>query len=302
MSAREDTLHLTNRTEYDSFLRNALALTGSITPKIILRVAIVVAYAALITFLDATYELYQMDLAPFEFTGIVLGIILVFRLNAGYDRWWEARKWWGSIVNQSRNLAICSRFYTGGNTVWFEEFLGRVACLPYVFKDSLRSVESLKDYESFLGKEKGKAISLADHMPTYAASEITSMIHKANRAGELDGFAMLKAQNELGKLIDAVGACERILKTPIPLVIAINTRRFIFAFLALLPFALAKDLGWSAPAAIGLIGYALLSLDQIGIELQHPFDPQRRSHLPLDDICKAIATNVLSLLESKSEE
>jgi len=96
-----------------------------------------------------------------------------------------------------------------------------------------------------------------------------------------------------------MGACERILKTPMPLVYAIKIRRFIFMFLLLLPFSLLEKAEFNTVIVFGLVAYPLLSLDRIGIELQHPFNTKSLSHLPLDNICGNIKLHCLSMLETK---
>jgi len=98
-------------------------------------------------------------------------------------------------------------------------------------------------------------------------------------------------------LVDHLGGCERILKTPMPLVYAIKARRFILTFLVLLPFSLIDNLGFSAVFIFLLVAYPLLSLDRIGIELQNPFDTKSLSHLPLHTICDSIKLHCLALLE-----
>ena len=102
-------------------------------------------------------------------------------------------------------------------------------------------------------------------------------------------------RRERALLIDAIGACERIRSTPVPLAIAIITRRLILLFLALLPLALVDRVGWFSPLVMAAASYPLFSLDEIGAELQNPFSSRNLSHLPLTPICQNIQANVLSL-------
>ena len=95
-----------NQHEHAGFLKNALAINGSVTPKVFKKVLLMVVYSSLISCLYYFIPFVSLPIGPFEYAGLVMGLILVFRVNAGYDRWWEARKIWGNIVNQSRNLAI----------------------------------------------------------------------------------------------------------------------------------------------------------------------------------------------------
>ena len=113
----------------------------------------------------------------------------------------------------------------------------------------------------------------------------------------LDGFVFMEMENQRNLLIELIGACERILKMPMPLVYAIKARRFILIFLLLLPFSLIENLGFSAVFIFFLVAYPLLSLDRIGIELQSPFATKNLSHLPLDTICESIKLHCLALLK-----
>ena len=117
----------------------------------------------------------------------------------------------------------------------------------------------------------------------------------------MDRFAFMQVDRERAALIDHIGACERILKTPLPLVYAIKIRRFIALFLLTLPFALLHRINgdWLIPLITMLVAYPLISLDQIGIELQNPFAKANLSHLPIGDISETIEKNVVGLLQAK---
>lgn len=287
---------LTNHGENKSFIRTALAWKGSASPQILPRVAAAMLYGAAVTYLVSLLPQSVMPITPFEYFGAVLGLLLVLRANAGVDRWWEARKIWGSIVNQSRNLAIAGYEYTKDKGELTREFLRWVAVWPYVMKASLRRSQKCPEASRLLGEEIGRAIETSQHMPTYVGSQVARLLLQMRKKG-LDDFAFHRAERERSIMIDNIGACERIRNTPIPYVLAIKVRRFILIFLALLPFALVETLGWLTPLVTALVSYPLFSLDEIGAELQNPFSPRNLSHLPLTSICETIEGNVLSLEE-----
>jgi putative membrane protein len=157
----------------------------------------------------------------------------------------------------------------------------------------------VSDLTPLLGKEKTEQLGSVRHLPSWINAELISMLASARQSNLLEGFEFQRIDRERAMLVDAVGACERILKTPMPLVFAIKARRFILIFLLLLPFALVDRVGLATPFVTGLVAYALFSLDQIGVELQNPFSVKNLSHLPLDDICCTIENNVLDLEEDK---
>lgn len=292
---------LSNRGEDKYFLKTALTWTGSVTPRVLPRVAASICYSTAVVVLCNFFPILTISMTPFEYSGAVLTLLLVSRVNAGVDRWWEARKIWGSIVNQSRNLALIGFEYSTGVGTIRKSFLGWVACWPHVMRESLRDERQLSEVQNLIGPEETKKIYNSVHMPTYVGSRIIQFLKELRHNG-LDDFAFQVAERERAALIDAIGACERIKSTPIPLVLAIKMRRFILLFLLLLPFALSAKVGWITPLVTGLASYPLFSLDEIGAELQNPFSPRNLSHLPLNKICQTIESNVMNLWYSGQEK
>jgi putative membrane protein len=285
-----------NTPESKSFLTTALAWHGSVSPRVLPRVIAAAAYSAVVYAIDEYFLHFAIPITPFEYSGVVLGLILVMRLNAGHDRWWEARKIWGNIVNQSRNLALVVYGYGEKDHPSTLELLRWIASWPHVMRESLRRETNLTEVTQILGAEETQKIREAQHMPMYVALRITGLLQNLRKHG-LDDFTFHRAEGERSALIDAIGACERIRNTAIPLVLAIKTRRFLLFFLALLPLGLVEDAGWLTPLVVALASYPLFSLDEIGAELQNPFSPRNLSHLPLTEICKNITSNILALPE-----
>jgi ion channel-forming bestrophin family protein len=272
-----------------------LAWQGSVTPRVLPRVAVVAAYAAVVYAASRFAPAFSIPVTPFEYSGAVLTLILVLRVNAGHDRWWEARKIWGSIVNQSRNLAMVVYSYNEKKDELVDNTLRWIAAWPHVMRESLRNEKSLVEVAALVGDEEAEKLRNAQNMSMYTSYKIAGSLLKMRQHG-LDSFAFLRAETERSQLIDAIGACERIRNTRMPLVLAIKTRRFIALFLLLLPLALVDRAGWLTPLIVALASYPLFSLDEIGAELQNPFSSRNLSHLPLDGICRNIAGNVLGLL------
>lgn len=287
-------IDLSNQFESRSFMRTALAWRGSITPRIMPRVFYAGVYSFWVVWLLSYFPSFVFSMTPFEYSGIVLGLVLVARVNAGLERWWEARKIWGSIVNQSRNLATIIYQYAPEKSVLKDTLLHWVALWPHTMREQLRGERELNNAHKLIQFEEVTKVAEAKHMPMFVSARIASLLQDMRKEG-FDDFAFHRAERERSLLIDAIGACERIKNTPIPLVLAIKTRRFIFLFLLLLPVALRSDLGWLTPFVMCLTAYPLFSLDEIGVELQNPFAKTNLSHLPLDTICKTIEGNVLEL-------
>jgi putative membrane protein len=273
---------------------------GSITPYVVMRILFFGTFATVV-WLGAAHLAVDTGLgvAPYEIVGAVLALLLVMRTNAGYDRWYEARKLWGGIVNQSRNLALVGLTYGPRDPMWRERFVRWTAAFSHTSRHSLRGERELDDIRPLLGTEAGM-VARADHMPSCVAKELAELLHHAVDRGQMDRFAFLQAEHERALLIDHIGACERILKTPLARVFSIKIRRFLFLYLIALPLGIVDKSGALTPLLTMMVAYPLLSLDQIGIELQSPFSTQRLGHLPLGEICRGIERDLMALLERSS--
>ncbi len=292
-----------------TFWRDALGIDGSVTPHVIPNVLVMGGVASAICasswlLLKTSGIDLALPVAPYEYMGAALGLLLVLRTNAGYDRWWEARKLWGGIVNQCRNLAISGLTYGPRDAAWQDEFVRWVAVFPYASCASLRDETEQPKIEALLGTNAAAKVFQSNHMPTYAAQRLALLLRQACENADMDRFAFMQVDRERAQLIDHLGACERIKKTPLAHAYSIKIRRFITIFLLTLPFALLHLIGhnWLVPAITMLVSYPLFSLDQIGYELQNPFSVSNLDHLPLDAICSAIENNVMALKSEHAPE
>jgi ion channel-forming bestrophin family protein len=282
--------------ERRDFWREVLALSGSVTPFILKRVAVFGLYGALVWWV-ATYTHVRTGLgvAPYEIIGAILALVLVLRTNSGYDRWYEGRKLWGGIVNQSRNLGVVGTAYGPDDPAWRNRFLRWTAVFPHLARHTLRGETDFSDLDNLMTPEEIEQLERADHAPLYCSLQVAHMLQSARKSEAMDGFAFMRADDQRAQLIDHIGACERILATPLAKVMSIKVRHFIFLYLAMLPLAIVDKSGMLTPFLTMLVAFPLLSLDQIGIELENPFSVRRLSHLPLGDIGDKIQRNVMAL-------
>ena len=310
-----------------SFFKGTFLFRGSVASRVLVDV-VIFGLIALVVVLVHHYakQIFDVDLTipvgPFEAAGAVLGLLLVLRVNAGYNRWWEARVLWGGIVNQSRNLAIAGLTYGPKDGKWQSDFIRWVAAFPHVTRRSLRGERKFPELKRLLPNKDLRWLEQSQHMPDAVASAIAHELNEArnNPAKPMDGFGFLRAERERSKLIDYLGGCERILKTPLARSSVIQVRQFVFLFLLTFPLTLLANFeaettslfnftksGYQSnpflliPMFEMILAYFLLSLDRIGMELQNPFDTGRIDFLPLDEICTTIERNVLELLHDTSE-
>ncbi len=278
-------------------------LQGSVTPYVLGRVVFFGIFATLVWGVYQIAEFHPgIEVAPYEIVGVVLALLLVQRTNAGYDRWWEGRKLWGGIVNQSRNLAMIGVAYGPRDASWQQQFARWTAAFAHTCRHSLRGDTNIDDMRELLGDQDTERLLAAQHMPMYASGRVAKLLRDAVASAGMDRFAFIQAEKERATLIDHIGACERIHKTPLAQVFSIKIRRFLFLYLTVLPIAIVDKVGIGTPLIVLMVAYPLLSLDQIGIELQSPFVTDRLSHLPLNDISANIEENVFCHLQTTCDE
>jgi ion channel-forming bestrophin family protein len=291
----------------NTFLREAFTLADSVTPRVLPYVGAFALFSAVVAAVSWCCERYYgfhlvLEVGFHEIGGVVLTIALILRTNAGYERWWEARKLWGGIVNQCRNLAISGLAYGPKDSKWQEQLVRWTAIFPFAARSTLEGVPLAQQAEELLGMPEAKQLRAAQHMPSYVAKRIAEILEAGASAG-MSRFAFVQIDKERATLIDHIGGCERILKTPLPQVYSIKIRRILALFLLTLPFVLLDRVShvWLVPLITTLVAYPLISLDQIGHELQNPFCPRNLSHLPLTDISMTIERNLQGLIRPPLE-
>ncbi len=281
-----------------AFWREAFALRGAASARVLPRTAAFALLAMVATLLQRSVPELAIRADVMEVSGLVLGLLLVFRTAAGYERWWEARKLWGEIVNHSRNLTVEAIAYGPVDAAWQRELARLVAAFAHATRGTLRDDRTLPEVTALLGNAEAGRVAHAEHMPSHLSARIGVLLRSARENGSLDPFAFLQIDRERAALLDCVGGCERILRTPIPTVYSVTIRRFVALYLCALPFALTGPAGLLSPVYAVLIAYPILSLEQIGAELQNPFVTRSLSHLDLPALTTTVEQNVAGLVGS----
>ena len=274
--------------------------------KIMRSVVIMAIYATIVCVVFEYVLKINEDSMPinttiFSLLGVLLSIFLVFRTNSAYDRWWEARKQWGALVNNTRNLAI----YVQGMFPKEDKAVRRFMA-THISNFCLALVEHLRDGTKlenliYLSEEDIAEYETKGHIPNHIALEIFERLAEAHRRGEINegDYINIKAQHQ--SLLDILGACERIKKTPIPFSYAVYMRIFITAYGLLLPFALLNMFHlWTIPIA-AFVFFALIGVELLGEEIEDPFGLDCND-LPTGDIAHTIKNNVFEILEDRSSK
>jgi ion channel-forming bestrophin family protein len=253
-------------------------------------------YAAVIAWLETSYwQLGETShvkniTVVHTLVGFVISMLLVFRTNTAYDRWWEGRRMWGSLVNNSRNLAIKIAVMVKGND---DKMLFRrlIPAFSAVLSQHLRNV----DVSHELFEDATLKPNHYNHKPNQVVKAIMSQVNELYENGKITGDQLIVLNAEIQSLLDVCGACERIKNTPIPYSYSAFIKKFIFFYVMSLPFGYVFQLGYYVVPVVVFVFYVLASLELIAEEIEDPFGNDQND-LPLEKISENIRKNVEELI------
>ena len=231
-------------------------------------------------------------IAVYSLIGFVISLLLVFRTNTAYDRWWEGRKKWGEMVNDTRNLA--SKLSALLSDQEDKDFYKRmIPNFVFACKEHLRKgvdIQTLK-----LNEKEFESIRSKNHIPLAISNLMFKKFIELRKRGVLSNEDIFILDKNLNALIDSIGACERIKNTPIPYSYSLFIKKFIFIYVTTLPLAFVTTFGyWSALIAT-FVFYILVSMEVLAEEIEDPFGNDDND-LPTDQMCERIEANVEEVL------
>ncbi|KIA99419.1 membrane protein [Flavobacterium sp. KMS] len=222
--------------------------------------------------------------------GFVISLLLVFRTNTAYDRWWEGRKLWGNLVNNSRNLAIklSAMLKDENDRKFFRKFIPLYADILHKhLHDSETSKQLFEDVDLEIDHHK--------HKPNQVKRIIFHKINDLYDAKKISGEQLIILNDELQAFTDVCGACERIKNTPIPYSYSAFIKKFIFFYIMTLPFGYSISLGYYVAPVVVFVFYVLASLELIAEEIEDPFGDDEND-LPTKKIAENIKKHVEELI------
>jgi ion channel-forming bestrophin family protein len=222
--------------------------------------------------------------------GFVISLLLVFRTNTAYDRWWEGRKLWGELVNNSRNLALklSVMLKDEHDRNYFKKLIPSYAS---VLQKHLANDDTAKVLFEGLVLE----IDQHKHKPNQVAKMLFQKIQDLYEQGKISGDQLLILNQELISFTNVCGACERIKNTPIPYSYSAFIKKFIFFYIMTLPFGYVFSLGYYVIPVVVFIFYVLASLELIAEEIEDPFGYDAND-LPTEKIAANIKKHVEEIL------
>lgn len=265
-----------------------------------LMLLIICTYTAVVVFVEKDWLQLDKDhylkntITLQSLLGFAISILLVFRTNTAYDRWWEGRKLWGGVVNNSRNLAIkIHAIFPEKNE--HREFFRKIipffakALNQHLLAESTRLMLDEIDHPEL-------KIDRTKHIPNQVSRALYQKVMSLNRKGILSFDEVRILDHELSALVDICGACERIKNTPIPYSYSVFSKKIVFFYILSLPIGLSFTLGYFCIPIVALVFYVMVGMELVAEEIEDPFGGDSND-IPMERITNNIFKHVNEILE-----
>lgn len=288
------------------FLSLLLTIQGSILPRVLPQILLIAGLGGVgVLLLDHFPSvLPSYSLAPFSILGLMLSLLLGFRNNASYARWWEARQQLGDLLVQARSLArlaVCYLDQTPQQQVIQLRVITLLRAFARVLLRSLRNPDVRGCLDDLLSEQEAAVVYQARNPADQLLRMLSTEIAAAQRTGLLSDILVTTFEGRVTALADIQAACERLQNTPIPFAYMLLVHRTAYIFCFLLPFGLVGSTGTATPFISALVAYAFFGLDALSEELEEPFG-ERPNQLPLLAIERTLEINMLEALRLPTPE
>lgn len=276
---------------------------GSILPAIWLKLAITVVTAILVTLVHGCLYQFKVELTPIPFSlmGLALAIFLGFRNSASYERYWEARKLWGSLnqccrnlVRQTESFVYCPTDRGTQVEATRHRIIRTVMAFPHSLRHHLRGSDPGADLGRLLMPEWQLRLPPMANQPAALLHEIGQEVRACLQRQALSAVLAQQIDQSLNQLSEVLGSCERIKNTPIPFSYSVLLHRTVYIYCYLLPFGLVDTIGKLTPVVVGIVAYTFFGLDAIGDEIEEPFGTTPND-LPLTALSYAVEIDLRQL-------
>ncbi|PRQ07621.1 bestrophin family protein [Enhygromyxa salina] len=295
-----------------AWLRQLLLIRGTSLVWTWKRVSLATGVATIATVLHQLHGgSSAIDLSPLPFTliGLALSIFLGFRNNTSYDRFWEGRKLWGSLVNVARSFtrqlltlvgprmvdANCDHRAGVGEAAEMQAVRHALvhALIAYVhaLRHHLRDEDGLEQLHGLLPPELLASLASEHNRPVAITQWIGDQLRGLYDRGWIHAHHLTVLEASLTEITAVQGACERIKSTPIPASYTVLIHRIVVLYCVGLPFGILSTVGTMTPVVVAIVAYAFYGLDAVGTEIEDPFglDP---NDLPLSALSRMIEVNL----------
>ena len=284
------------RYEPRSWLNVVVRVKGTVLRRVALRTLLVAAMAATVAWLKNARGIdLSIPVIVHSIVGVALGLLLVFRTNASYDRYWEGRKLVGGMVNTCRDLGRQVASYLPDDQEARERAAGLIIAFYATIRRYLRGERDLPELAGVLSADDLRELDRRRAQPLGVAQRLTDLLVDRARRGTLSEERLRTLDSNITTMIGLWGGAERIVATPVPFAYAHHIKVFLTGFCFTLPFALVGTIHWFAVVGAAAVAFGMFGIDEIGVEIEDPFGYDDND-LPMDDIGGRIATDVYQVL------
>ncbi len=262
-----------------------------------INVIVVMTVSAITVELYTTHENWSFLAIPLGIPSIIgttISLILAFRTNASYGRWWEARQIWGAIVNDSRSL-VRQTLANLSDTHEIERLAQRQIAWNYALSRSLRQQEVMPAIEKYLSAEEIDFVKKQSNIPNALLLLHERQLKKQHELGNLDTYQYIQISSLVQNLTDSMGKCERIKNTYFPTQYSFYIHFTIMTFVISLPFGIMKEMGFFTVFIAGIVAFLFLTIEHMAIDLQRPFE-NAPNDTPMTALSRTIEINILQML------
>lgn len=278
---------------------------GSVLPALLPRLILLFLLSIAVVYLHGTIFSFKVPLnpAPLTLFGFVLALFLGFRNNVSFDRFWEGRKLWGALLNDTRSLARQATTLIDDTpdkqcTIHFVQLL---VSFTYALKHQLRDTNASEDLKERLSDEQFKTIATARFKPAMLIKLMAEWVKDAKSNKKIDSVQQIRFDENFDKLAEILGGCERIKSTPLPYSYRVLLHRTVYLYCLLLPFGLVDSLQWLTPFIVVFIAYTFVAFEAIADEIEQPFGTEAND-LALNAMCLTIESTLLELIGEQPPE
>lgn len=279
-----------------NWFRMLLIWRGSVLPRILPQLFAITALAGLVTVLHG--ELFRLKISltfvPFTLIGVALAIFLGFRNSASYERYWEARKLWGGVLNDTRTLTRQAMTLPEPDRD-ARPFVQGLIAFTHALRHQLRGTDAGADLARWLPAEQAEALAGARFKPAMILLQLARWLQGLRREGRLDPLLAQAMERPLAGLTEHLGGCERIAGNPLPYTYGVIIHRTVYLYCFLLPFGLVDSIGAMTPLMVAFVAYTFLSLEELSEELEDPFGLSAND-LALDAMALGIEATLREML------
>lgn len=271
-------------------------LQGSYFKRLIVPQALLFIFSFLIYFYQTHIATEPVPLNPsvFAILGISLAIFHGFCNNAAYDRFWEGRKLWGTLVWLSRNIARQVLTLPNVSMAEKQAFIRHQIAFVHSLRQQLRGEDNTANLQRLLTVEEQQAVAGQNFIALRLTQIMGQMLANWQAEQKIDVWQWQSLDNTLGEIAHIQAGCERINNTPIPYAYFVLLHRTVYLYCFMLPFGLGNTIGWVTPFVVSFVGYTFMALNEIVDEISEPFGTGE-NELPLGMMCDTIETQLAML-------